>query len=719
MAVPQASSKIERVYQAPKKKSEPEFDQDTSVSRPVVLGPLQSIHSRAIVIPFTRSSRFSAPQSGPPVRFQVDRGVLPIVSKRGGHALRWPRSMETLATADPGLVAEFLASDVAGEEWRKLSAEDAESQSKAIELFLSESENLVALSENVSKCDEILDSLERVLSKFDSTLDTASDEILEYQRQSGALFDELRDKREMREQVHQFVESLVLTQRLIRDINGAPVNSDIFARGLGELQQKLDCVNGSAIVRDSAAYKDVAIEMERLRLMAVKRGRDFILEKIYGLRQQGSNIQAQQNLLIKHRHIVIFLKEHGSNAYAEVRAEYCTIVSYKFMDVFKGYWASLEGMEKRDEGVLLGATPQVPSYYSYLESLFETKDGPEDAHEAFFQLGDRLVNSSRQIYQPPIMPSESRRGKEMFESIFASISRLLVDMAAHEYLFCKNFWQSGGRLVFRDTFKPILEFIHGSIAASLQDQNDIIALLLCININRQNFLLMTKRRNPALDEHFDAVNLLLWPRVKMVLDLHLKSVMDLELSEEGHKHVNVSDKDKVVPLTRRYAAMMASMLVIVEFITDGSISLNIEQLRYAVLNRLLTVSRRFHQRGQGTVFLLHNLHHVVTVLKAAGHSQESFDQAFLSAMNLYIDSKLQILLRNPKEVSIEGVKKLRQMIRTELRTDNDFGEALGEVVEKASMATLCERWNAYLGGEEDPSSLLSMSELFNSAIVEP
>jgi hypothetical protein len=379
-------------------------------------------------------------------------------------------------------------------------------------------------------------------------------------------------------------------------------------------------------------------------------------------------------------------------------------------------------MARSEVGVLLGASTQPSSYYSYFESLFDTRDGDEDAQEAFFELGDRLAESSRRVHEPPLVPSESRRGKEMFESIFSSISRLLVDTAAHEYLFCKNFWQSEGRGVFLDVFTPILDFVQGSLTASLQEQDDIIALLLCISINRQNFLMMTKRRNPALDGHFDAVNLILWPRVKIVLDRHLKSVMDLGGVAEDPRQTIPQRKDELLPLTRRYAAMMASVLVIMEFITDGSISLNIEQLRYAVLNHLLSASRRFQRPGEGTVFLLHNLHHIVVVLKAAGHRQESVDQAFSRAMDLYVDTKLNPRLEKPKELSAEKVKDLRRDIRDEFRKTGvtvssanrvEHADPLGEIVAKTAMATLCERWNHLIGSVD---GAMSTAELFKAAV---
>ncbi len=44
---------------------------------------------------------------------------------------------------------------------------------------------------------------------------------------------------------------------------------------------------------------------------------------------------------------------------------------------------------------------------------------------------------------------------------------------------------------------------------------DPIALLLMIRVNRENTLAMNRKRLPALDSHFDRINLLLWPRLKV------------------------------------------------------------------------------------------------------------------------------------------------------------------------------------------------------------
>lgn len=45
--------------------------------------------------------------------------------------------------------------------------------------------------------------------------------------------------------------------------------------------------------------------------------------------------------------------------------------------------------------------------------------------------------------------------------------------------------------------------------------SDLICLLLMIRINYHHQLIMTKRRIPCLDDYFDRVTLMVWPRLKV------------------------------------------------------------------------------------------------------------------------------------------------------------------------------------------------------------
>ena len=69
----------------------------------------------------------------------------------------------------------------------------------------------------------------------------------------------------------------------------------------------------------SAAHADVAPELERLRVKAVAKAREYLMAKIYALRKPKTNIQIlQQNMLLRFRYLVTFLRGHGPEVFSEV-----------------------------------------------------------------------------------------------------------------------------------------------------------------------------------------------------------------------------------------------------------------------------------------------------------------------------------------------------------------------------------------------------------------
>jgi hypothetical protein len=53
---------------------------------------------------------------------------------------------------------------------------------------------------------------------------------------------------------------------------------------------------------------------------------------------------------------------------------------------------------------------------------------------------------------------------------------------------------------------------------------DVVGLLLMIKVTNLQRLVMQRRRIPVLDPFFDRISMMLWPRLKAVLDANLKSV---------------------------------------------------------------------------------------------------------------------------------------------------------------------------------------------------
>lgn len=124
------------------------------------------------------------------------------------------------------------------------------------------------------------------------------------------------------------------------------MNED-YLEYLLSLNQKVKFIRGDETALSSAAYQDMEPVIEKLRLKAVSKVREFLLQKIYQLRRPRTNIQIiQQNVLLRFKYFVTFLKEHGGDVYAEVRSEYARTLSRVLSQHFKSYLSDIERMHQ-------------------------------------------------------------------------------------------------------------------------------------------------------------------------------------------------------------------------------------------------------------------------------------------------------------------------------------------------------------------------------------
>ena len=101
-------------------------------------------------------------------------------------------------------------------------------------------------------------------------------------------------------------------------------------------------------MQSSAAYLDVMPELGRLRVKAAGKVRDHLMSNIYALRRPKTNIQIlQQSLLLKHRGLLPFLRQHGPEVFGEVRAAYVETLSRVLSSHFKAYLHSLDALKAR------------------------------------------------------------------------------------------------------------------------------------------------------------------------------------------------------------------------------------------------------------------------------------------------------------------------------------------------------------------------------------
>lgn len=258
--------------------------------------------------------------------------------------------------------------------------------------------------------------------------------------------------------------------------------------------------------------------------------------------------------------------------------------------------------------------------------------------EKLFELGVRSSVLEKSSDQAAIIPhvAESEGQRFPYEVIFRNVHKLLMDTATTEFFFCCDFFEDEG--AFRDLFSPIVSVVEGDLASALQDNWDMLSVLLMIRVNHAQRQLMNKRRVPCLDDYLDRVQLMLWPRFKVIFDGQLASVKsgaERPLFQESESHA-----PSVHGVAKRYAALASAMLVLMaEYDSDES-GLFKAQTFYDMMDRLwatifdllLRMSNLFKDKVTGIVFLIINYAHIVTTFRTADATAPAHVSASLHQM---------------------------------------------------------------------------------------
>lgn len=502
----------------------------------------------------------------------------------------------------------------------------------SIQDYIKESDNLVSLHDQIRDCDNILSQMETLLSGFQAEIGSISSDIKILQEKSMDMGLKLKNRKVAESKLAKFVEDIIVPPRMIDIIVDGEVN-DEYMRSLELLSKKLKFVEVDAMVKSSKALKDVQPELERVRQKAISKVFDFIVQKLYALRKPKTNIQIlQQSILLKYKYAVTFLKENGKDIYTEVRAAYIDTMNKVLSAHFRAYIQALEKLQ-----LDIATSSDLIGVDTRSTSLFSRGREPLKNRSAVFAMGER-INILKEIDQPAIIPhiAEASSLKYPYEVLFRSLHKLLMDTASSEYLFCDDFF--GEESIFYEIFAGPFAVIDEHFNSILPNCYDAIGLMLMIRIIHQHQLIMSRRRIPCLDSFLDKVNISLWPRFKMVFDMHLNSMRNANVKtlweDDVHPHY----------VMRRYAEFTASLIHInVEF-GDGQLELNLQRLRMAIDDLLIKLAKTFTKQKLQTVFLINNYDMTISVLKEAGPEggkiQLHFEELLKSNTAIFVEELL-------------------------------------------------------------------------------
>ena len=142
--------------------------------------------------------------------------------------------------------------------------------------------------------------MENMLLNFQSDLGSISSEILSLQQQSVHMNIKLKNRQSIRGELTQFVDEMAVSEAMITTIMETPAHESSFLEELQSLEHKINFLKEQSF-RDARSCTDVRDIVERLKLKAIFKIREFLLDKINLFKKPMTNYHIPQNTLLKFR----------------------------------------------------------------------------------------------------------------------------------------------------------------------------------------------------------------------------------------------------------------------------------------------------------------------------------------------------------------------------------------------------------------------------------
>uniref|UniRef100_A0A8C3H7A0 Vacuolar protein sorting-associated protein 52 homolog n=1 Tax=Chrysemys picta bellii TaxID=8478 RepID=A0A8C3H7A0_CHRPI len=498
------------------------------------------------------------------------------------------------ANLEDSLVQEALKTGVDLRQYSKqVELELQHIEHASIRDYIKESKNITSLHNQITACDAILERMEQMLSSFQCDLSSISCEIQTLQEQSVAMNLRLKNRQAVRSQLSQLVDELVVT------ILEAPVTEQDFLEQLHELNNKMNYVKEQAF-RETMACTDVHHVLDRLKVKAVTKIREFVLQKIYSFRKPMTNYQIPQNALLKYRFFYQFLLGNERTVAQELREQYVETMSKIYLSYFKSYTSRLmkiqyEEVAEKDD--LMGVEDTAKK--DILPSLKN--------RNTIFTLGNRgSVIVGAELEGPIIVPHAAQKSDVRVSQHYA-----LLDNSCREYLFLCDFFLVTGpsaQELFNAVMGKTLAMFLKHMDAYVCDCYDSIAVFLCIHIVLRFRAITAKRNVPAIDKYWDTLLEILWPRFEYILELNIQSIQNTDPQKLGFLDTRPHY------ITRRYAEFSSAIVSINQTFPNERTHTLLGQLQVEVENFVLRVAAEFSSRKEQLIFLINNYDMMLSVL---------------------------------------------------------------------------------------------------------
>ncbi|EEC45870.1 predicted protein, partial [Phaeodactylum tricornutum CCAP 1055/1] len=419
-------------------------------------------------------------------------------------------------------------------------------EASCIQVYRDKAGEIVSLRSDLQECQSVLSSLQEMLLGFQADLGGLSGEIRQLQEKSRTLDVQLKNRREAEEGFRQFLEHIIVAPNLVHAITTGSVNT-AFLQSVQEIDQIYKNTHsptpqpwsGGKPPSDTVAGKQVQEQVRNLRLLAVSRVRDYFLSQLVSLRQPQTNIRMiQVNGLLKYAELQDFLEEASPEIATEILNVYTESMGKTLQQLFRTYQSQLLQLDLSRSS---SSRHEVLAMDDAL--LRDTLTTRAKKRVDVFCLGTRAtecLDEDASNHAQPILAhvALAERQRYHYERLFRSILGHLVDAVTNEHVFGRQFFK---RDIFTPLFQNTLSLLLEQSENYLFGCYDALCLLLMIKVTHYYRRLMRSRKVHSLDGFFDQLTNLLWPRLKTVMEGHLRSLKQATAVKLGgvdlHPHV--------------------------------------------------------------------------------------------------------------------------------------------------------------------------------------
>lgn len=563
---------------------------------------------------------------------------------------------------------------------RSIDSELRESEVVSIADYVKEADGIAELFEQISECEEVLTAMSGMLGDFQASLGGISSEIRHLQSQSLELATQMGNRKMLAGKITSFLQRVAVPPALVDRILDAPVDEAWLTRDLHALGDKLEFTTGRLHERAAATeagaphvdeLADIALDfrktpvgaealpnLERLRVKASSRLREVLVKAFGELARMRTNIGKQQeHVLLKLAPGVAFLNAYSPEVAREVRSVYADMVGRLYADVFKKYVTDLRALT-------LPLPPKSENIIDYhpntragiasaalSPAVMAGRAAPMDGVISPFSNADRLAILSDADAPPlPSAAAAADKSRLSFESMWRSVQRHLMDMAAAESSFDTRFFGEGGADVFALTMSLSINTLLATLEEHLAMTGDAAGLMVIVALMGLHRQFMHQRyKCDALDQYFDRVVMLIWPNFKKILDANLSAVKSAKESVRARVgSIDVSAN----AATRRFAEFYCSICVINRSLPDqhrdGMLPTHMAVLTKEVNSLLEKCAMELSSKPARVAFMINNY---AACLQIAGERSVSVEDAAVFQTSrahytrLYVDAEVESQFR--------------------------------------------------------------------------